>query len=69
MLDGKIKDAMPYTPEEDEYTVREGETPESIAAEFLDDPAAYPLILAYNGLLKTEIRPGVKIYFPKNTKN
>lgn len=55
----------PYLPEEDEYTVKHGDTPESIAAEFLDDAAAWPIICSYNGLLPEEIVPGVKIYFPK----
>lgn len=58
---------LAYTPEEDEYTVKEGDTLESIAAEFLDDGAAWPLILQYNGLMPEEIVPGVKIYFPKGT--
>ena len=58
---------LAYTPEEQEYIVKDGDTLESIAEEFLDDPAAYPLILSYNGLLSTEIVPGVKIYFPGNT--
>lgn len=57
---------LAYTPEEDEYIVKDGDTPESIAKEFLDDPAAFPLILSYNGLLYTEVVPGAKIYFPKN---
>ena len=50
-----------YRRDEGEYTVKEGDTPESIAAEFLDDPAAFPLILSYNGLLYTEVVPGAKI--------
>ena len=57
---------LAYTPEEDEYTVKEGDTPESIAAEFLDDPAAWPLITSYNGIGPEDIGPGLKIYFPKN---
>lgn len=57
---------LSYTPEEDEYTVKHGDTPESIAAEYLDDAAAWPIICSYNGLLPEEIVPGVKIYFPKN---
>lgn len=56
----------PYLPEEDEYTVKHGDTPESIAAEYLDDAAAWPIICSYNGLLPEEIVPGVKIYFPKS---
>ena len=55
-----------YTPQEDEYTVKAGDTLESIAAEFLDDAKAGPLILSYNGLSREEIVPGVKIFFPKN---
>ena len=57
---------LAYTPDEDEYIVREGDTPESIAKEMLDDPAAYPLILSYNGIFREDIVPGAKIYFPKN---
>lgn len=64
--DRRKKKTQTYTPEEDEYTVREGDTPESIAAAFLDDPQAYPLILSYNGLFREDIVPGQKIYFPKN---
>lgn len=56
----------PYTGGEEEYIVREGDTLQSIAEEFLDDPAAYPLILSWNGLMLEEIVPGTKIYFPKN---
>lgn len=57
---------LAYTPEEDEYTVKEGDTPESIAAEFLDDQAAWTLITSYNGIGPEDIVPGLKIYFPKN---
>ena len=57
---------LAYTPEEDDYTVKEGDTPESIAAEFLDDPAAWPLITSYNGIGPEDIAPGRKIYFPRN---
>lgn len=55
-----------FEQEEDEYTVKEGDTPESIALKFLDDENAYPLILSYNGMMREEIRPGAKIYFPRN---
>ena len=64
--DRRKKKVPTYTPEEDEYIVREGDTLESIAAAFLDDPKAYPLILRYNGLFREDIVPGQKIYFPKN---
>lgn len=57
---------LAYTPDEGEYTVKEGDTPESIAAEFLDDPAAWPLITSYNGIGPEDIVPGQKIYFPRN---
>ncbi len=53
---------------EEEYIVQDGDTPESIAAQLLDDPKAYSLILSYNALLYAEIRPGVKIYLPKETR-
>ena len=49
---------------EQEYVVKEGDTLESIATEFLDDPAAWPLILSYNGIGEEDIFPGRKIYFP-----
>ena len=55
----------PYAVEETEYVVKEGDTPQSIAKEFLDDENAAQLIYAYNNLLPEEIVPGVKIYFPK----
>lgn len=53
---------------EEEYVVQAGDTPESIAKELLDDEKAYPLILSYNVLLYAEVRPGVKIYLPKDQK-
>lgn len=52
---------------EQEYTVKKGDTLESIAQDFLDDPEAWPLILSYNSLSKEDIVPGKKIYFPGNT--
>ena len=52
---------------EQEYTVKKGDTLESIAQDFLDEPAAWPLILSYNGLSEEDIVPGKKIYFPGNT--
>lgn len=55
-----------YRRDEGEYTVKEGDTPESIAAEFLDDPAAWTLITSYNGIGPEDIVPGRKIYFPRN---
>ena len=63
-----LKKSKPYEDpfvREDEYTVREGDTPESVAKEYLDDPAAYTLILSWNKITKDEFVPGLKIYFPK----